>query len=361
MANLSASLAARGAEVSVVTCDRLFKAPGVVLPPHEIIEGIAVHRIPWHGSPRYPMAPGVFAHLRHADLVHVHGIDFFYDALAAGWLLHRRPMIVTTHGGFFHTQKFARIKRLWFRTLTRASALAYHAVVTCSEGDQARFREILPERAVMIENGVNLGKFAGTSSLAPQRRIVTIGRFAINKRLDRLLDMMVALRAEGAPWSLDVIGTAYDQSRQDVEALIAARGLGDVVHVHIGPADGEIAKIIGGASFFASASEYEGFGLVAVEAMSAGLVPVLHANAAYLALARRHGDVVTADFGDPQLAAQAMRRAWERFSADPLPLRARMIAAAGDHSWDQVTRRYIDVYERAVPGIARRLDAGAAP
>ncbi len=34
-----------------------------------------------------------------------HAVDFFFDALAWGKLFHGRPMVATTHGGFFHTPK----------------------------------------------------------------------------------------------------------------------------------------------------------------------------------------------------------------------------------------------------------------
>ncbi|MGO8586944.1 glycosyltransferase, partial [Rhizobium ruizarguesonis] len=77
--------------------------------PREDIDGIEVVRIPWSGTSRYPLAPQVFRHLADADLVHVHAIYFFFDALAWGRLLHGRPMIVTTHGGLFHTRKYATI------------------------------------------------------------------------------------------------------------------------------------------------------------------------------------------------------------------------------------------------------------
>jgi alpha-1,3-mannosyltransferase len=42
-------------------------------------------------------------HLRDADIVHVHAIDFFFDFL--GWTkpLHGKKLVVSTHGGFFHT------------------------------------------------------------------------------------------------------------------------------------------------------------------------------------------------------------------------------------------------------------------
>ena len=100
VANLCRQLPALGYRTRVVTLDRLFVEPHRTLPAHETIDGIEIVRIPWKGSSRYPVAPQVFRHLSDADLVHVHAIDFFFDALALGRVLHRKPMIATTHGAF---------------------------------------------------------------------------------------------------------------------------------------------------------------------------------------------------------------------------------------------------------------------
>lgn len=354
VANLGRQLVARGARVRVVTLDRLFKEPEHRLPPFETIDGIEVVRIPWRGSSRYPVAPSVFARLADADLVHVHGIDFFYDALALGWPLHRRPMVVTTHGGFFHTPKFARLKRIWFRTMTRASASAYRAVITCSEADQAMFARIVPDKAVLIENGVNIEKFSGAGAATARRRVVTIGRFSQNKRIDRLLDAMAVVARDTGDWHLDVIGTPYDISEDELRAEVAGRGLADCVFLHIRPSEADIAALLGSASLFASASEHEGFGLAAVEGMSAGLVPVLHGNEAYKALGRHHAGVVVTDFSAPQQAAAALRAADAAVENDPAGMRAAMMKAAGNYSWSAVSKRYVDIYDKVVPGLGLR-------
>lgn len=350
VANLGQQLLKRGLRVRIVTCNTLFKEPGRTLPAHEIIDGLEIVRIPWSGSSRYPVALGVFNQIRDADLVHVHGIDFFYDALALGWLFHRKPMVVTTHGGFFHTQKYRRIKDIWFQTLTRASAAPYRAVITCSQSDQALFSRIVGAKAHLLENGVNVDKFADLASRTARRRIITIGRFSVNKRLDRLLDMMVALKRVAPDWRLDIVGSPFDQSADDIACEIADRGLDATVSLHIGIDNEGIGALMGQASFFASASEYEGFGLVAVEAMSAGLVPILHPNDAYRNLARRHDGIRIADFANPEEAAAVTLSAYETLAADP-SLRASMLEGAQSHSWERMAGQYYDVYRRVLPDL----------
>lgn len=348
VANLSRLLMQRGFRVRVVTLDRLFQSRDRVLPEREVIDGVEVVRIPWKGSTRYPLAPGVFRHIGDADLIHVHGIDFFFDALAWTRPLHGKPMVATTHGGFFHTPKFAAIKRVWFRTVTRLSALAYRALLCCSRSDMALFSQIAAQRAVLVENGVDTAKFADLSSATPRRRIVTIGRFSVNKRLDRLFNAMQALQSLSPEWHLDVVGSPSDLSEEDLYGEIARRGLADHVTLHVGVDNAAVRRLFAQASLFASASEYEGFGLVAVEAMSAGLVPVLHPNDAYQVLAGQHPGISLADFSRPEESAARIERAYQDLLADPSGIRAEMMAAASVHAWESVADRYIDVYRRAL-------------
>ncbi|NKL34318.1 glycosyltransferase [Rhizobium leguminosarum bv. viciae] len=352
VANLARQTVRRGYRVRVVTLDSLFTAPEDKLPLREDIDGIEVVRIPWFGTSRYPLAPQVFRHLADADLVHVHAIDFFFDALAWGRLLHGKPMIVTTHGGFFHTRKYATIKKIWFQTLTRASAMAYRRVVCCSASDLKQFSEIVPD-SLLIENGADIGKFADTASRRAKPRIVTIGRFSVNKRIDHLLDAMAMLKTRDPEWHLDIVGAESDLSRADVEGAIESRHLSGRVTLHVSPENDTIRRIIAEASIFASASEYEGFGLVALEAMSAGLLPVLNANDAFATLAARHPVIMLADFTDPESAATAIEAAHQALSRQPDAVRAGLLDAARGYSWDIVAGRYIDLY-RSLDVVAAR-------
>lgn len=350
VSNLSRLLLKRGFRVRVVTLDRLFVDPGTRLPAHDVIDGVEVVRIPWKGSSRYPVAPQVFRHIADADLVHVHAIDFFFDALAWTRPFHGKPMVATTHGGFFHTKNYAAIKNVWFKTVTRLSASAYRSVVCCSQSDLDLFAQIAGRRSVLVENGVDNEKFAHLSSPVPQRRIITIGRFSVNKRLDRLFDTIYALNKIEPGWALDVVGSVSDHSEADIRNEIARRGLEGQVTLHVGLENAEVRKLIGRASLFASASEYEGFGLVAVEAMSAGLVPVLHTNDAYNALGNRHDGIFLADFARPEEAAAAVRKAFQYLSSDPEAVRNAMIDAAATHAWASVADRYAAIYEDTLRG-----------
>lgn len=336
----------RGHSVRVVTLDKVF-ATGEALSPRSSANGVEVVRVPFRGSTKYPIAPSVLAQLGPVDIVHVHGVDFFFDFLSATRALHRRPMIATTHGGFFHTRDLAVLKRIWFATLTRISTQGYQALVACSAADEALFRPLGREKLTLIENGVAIDRFE-TASPEPRKALVTLGRFSVNKRLDRLLDTFAALLRKDPDFTLSIIGAASDLGPEDVRRLAAERGIAGQVRVEANLSDTEINTHLAGSSLFVSASEYEGFGLVLVEALGAGLLPVVHQNVAFREFSHRHGGIVLANFGEPDAAADSILRTWQgRIDrGQGLMAEARRIAAA--FAWSAAAARYDEVYERAI-------------
>jgi alpha-1,3-mannosyltransferase len=346
--NLAARQKGRFASVRVLTLDRLFIDPDRRLPEDVILDGIPVHRIPFYGSSRYPLAPAVFSSLGQSDLVHVHAVDFFFDALALAKPLHRRKLVATTHGGFFHTEEGRGFKKVWFNTMTRLSSRLYDGIACCSNNDLEMFRQLAPSRTRLIENGVDLSKFHDSAASVPQKRLVTIGRFSVNKRLDRTLDALQCLVRADPAWQLDIIGSPSDLSTDDLRDLIAARNLEDHVHLHLGLSDGAVRDVLGGSSIFVSASEYEGFGIALIEALSAGLIPVAQPNTAFRALAERHPMVHLADFADPEKVAGTIVHAMAELVRTPVT-RQSAITSAGQHGWTAAAAEYDALY-RSVLG-----------
>ncbi|XBY43373.1 glycosyltransferase family 4 protein [Methyloraptor flagellatus] len=343
VAHLAREQLKAGWPVRIVTLDRLFRAPEVRLPAREVIDGIPVERIPWRGSSRYPFAPGVFRHLADADLVHVHAVDFFYDWLAFGRLLHGKPTVATTHGGFFHTVAHSRLKKLWFNGPTRLSTRLHDAVVACSASDAMTFAP-LGGRIVTIENGVDLSKFADAASATPVRTMVTIGRFSDNKRLDRLIATTAALVRRDPAWRLVICGAESDWTVARLGVLVREHGIETAVSIETGLDDAALAGRIATASLFVSASTYEGFGLALIEAMSAGLSPVVFPNASFRALAARHPTIALADYEDPAAAADAIETVFARLAADPAGMRAAAIAETVSYGWPRVAAEYAALY-----------------
>lgn len=337
VANLGREQVRSGCDVRVVTCDRLFSRPAQRLPRHDELDGIAIRRLPFYGSSRYPVVPALLSELGDAQIIHVHAIDSFFDALALTRFLHRRPLVATIHGGFFHTPRNARLKSIWFQGPTRLAALAYGALVGCSISDSERFSQIAGSRVTTIENGIDLQKFGGTASARRVKSIVTIGRFSSNKRLDRLIAAMAELGRRDPAWHLHIVGTSSDWTAADLKAACASNGAAQSITVHAELPDRDIVGIIRQSSFFLSASEFEGFGIALIEALSAGLIPVVHPNDSFKTLAARHSAIRLADFANPSAVADEVEAAWKN---QGLAVEADLSA----YAWSTVAARYRSVY-----------------
>lgn len=342
---------AAGLDVSVVTLDRLFSSRARPLPRRETIDGVPVERIPFFGSRRYPFALGVLRHLAGASLVHVHGIDFFFDFLAWTRPIHRRTMVATTHGGFFHTSFASALKRAWFGTVTRRSARRYAALVACSRQDEERFSRIsAPDRIVPIDNGVDLARFARVADRT-QDRMLYFGRFAANKGLGPLLAWFAAVRAIAPQWRLTIAGQPDGMTVTDLLDLIAAYGLDGAVEVLEAPSEADLAQLIRRASVFVSASWFEGFGLAPIEAAAAGLFPVLRRIPPFEATVDRLALGCLTEFEASAEAIRPVLDAIERWRRQPAEPRL------DGFGWDVAAGRYMRLYQQCLGIGSRRIGA----
>lgn len=344
-----------GLQAEVLTLNRRFQDLDTVLPSRDCVEDIPVRRIPFRGSRRYPVAPQVLSHVEDFDLVHVHGVDFFADFLSATAPWHRKPMVLTTHGGFFHTTFAQHLKRFYFKTITKSSLRNYRRVIACSENDAQTFRTIAGERVVAIENGVDIQKFRDVSSREYQPKIAYFGRFAAHKGILNLINAFVRVRHAIPDARLVLIGNDSDGMLRIIEAACADGWRDGSIKILTDRNDGEIADELSTCSFFASASQYEGFGLTLVEAMSAGLIPIANEIPSFEAILRRAGVGLLTNFDKPEVAAdnllRFMRASPERYTE----LRSAAIAAAAPYDWAQVEQLYRNEYERVVGHKTRTL------
>lgn len=346
-----------GIESDVLTLDREFQEWNTRLPEVDIVDGVPVRRIGFVGSKRYPIAPKVLSHIRSYDLVHVHGVDFFCDYLALTAVAHRKPLVITTHGGYFHTAFARKLKRLYFHIVTRGALKAYKRVIACSGSDAETFRAIAGARVVHIDNGVDIKKFAGASSLIFKPSFVCFGRIASHKGLDRAIDAIAQLRTRYPTVELQILGNdadgTLDRLRAEYEAYLQQGWL----KFKTGLGDNDIARTLAECSFFISASEYEGFGLALVEALSAGLIPVVSPIPSFdhIVAAAESGFIV--NFDDRAQAATQIASVVDDVKARYAELRTRAMASVQQYSWESVEKRIRTEYEDVL-GVRRRTILG---
>ncbi len=341
-------------EPSVLTLDRVFRSGEQKLAHAETIDGIQVRRLSYAGSERYPLCPQVLGALRGADLVHVHAIDFFFDYLAWTQALHRKPMIASTHGGFFHSPFAHRLKQLYFRSVTRLSALAYRRVIATSESDGEIFGQVVDaQRLRVIENGVNISKFDNDASPQLRPTLIYFGRWSVNKGILEMLDVMVALGAlqPETPWQLIIAGREYDLDAHTIRTQAELKGVSQRVRIVPQPSDALLRQQIAQASYFFCLSRHEGFGIAPIEGMSAGLIPLLRDIPPFRRLVEASGVGLVLTRASPVEQAtqilQQHQRQQARFGSYPNARDAACLAASA-YSWSDVSDHYTRQYDEVL-------------
>jgi alpha-1,3-mannosyltransferase len=352
---LSVALQQSGHTVRVATLRLLF-SNGAMAPAESVEAGLKVCRMRHWGPRRYPVAPGVIKAIRGYDLVHIHAIDFFVDYLSLLRLVHRIPMVISTHGGFFHTQQARTFKEMYFKTVTRRSLGGVGAVVCVSQHDRQMFERIVPpQRIRVIENGANIDGLWSLEKKPEPGLVLGVARLAENKRVPAVLEAMAVLKDSYPHLRLEWVGADFDGLRASLDRRVIELGLSGRVRFHGAVSRDVLHGLLQRAHLFVSASAYEGFGLSTIEAMSAATVVVVTAVGVHPEVVQDGVTGFLVDQDATRLSAQ-MERA--------LSLPAERLAAIGEQaraatrrfSWSRIALQYEQLY-REVLGTETRSAA----
>jgi len=352
---LSVALQHNRHTVQVATLRLLFST-GAMAPTESVEAGLAVRRMRHWGPRRYPVAPAALQAIRGYDLVHIHAIDFFVDYLSLLRLFHRIPLVVSTHGGFFHTQRARAFKEIYFKTVTRQSLGGVGAVVCVSQHDREMFGKIVsPQRLRVIENGANIDRFWSLKKKVEPGLILGISRLAENKRVEKVLEAMALLKHRYPGMRLEWVGADFAGLRAGLERRVDELGLSGRVRFHGAVSSEELYRLLERAHLFVSASSYEGFGLSTIEAMSAATVVVVTAVGA-------HPDIVQDGVSGLLIGRDATGLVGQMECVLSMP--AEKLASIGDaaraatkrFSWSQIAPKYEQLY-REVLDTGRRFEA----
>ncbi|RJT07984.1 glycosyltransferase family 4 protein [Halococcus sp. IIIV-5B] len=125
------------------------------------------------------------------------------------------------------------------------------------------------ERLTVIPNGVEYERYQRPDIDTEEGRLVVVGRLTKRKRQDRLIHAVRQLRDDGYDVRLDILGDGPMRDR--LERLIADLDLDAHVTMQGFVDEDEKFDLLNRAELFVFASTQEGFGIVLLEAMAAGL------------------------------------------------------------------------------------------
>ena len=312
---------------------------------------LAVWRLPLKGNRLLGVAPGLAEVARNFDLLHVHDPQLMAITASVALFGAGRPAVLSTHGGFHHTRRHAWAKALHSGLLFRPALARYRRVLASSRTDAELFSRF-SHRVELAENGVDVRKFSDVASRsqAPRDlcRWVYWGRMSRNKRLDLLIDLVARERMRGRPVSLLIVGEDFDGLRHDLEAQVGRLELKGAVRFDEAVDDGRLLERLADAGLFATASEYEGFGLTVIEAMSAGLAVLCRDMAPLNGFVRQGENGVLLAFDGSQ---DDEARVSALLDASPERLAALIRAnraVAESYGWEVAAPRYANVYNEVL-------------
>jgi glycosyltransferase involved in cell wall biosynthesis len=105
--------------------------------------------------------------------------------------------------------------------------------------------------------------------------VLFVGSIFNRRHVVDLIRAFAPLARAHADASLDIVGDNRSHPREDLRQTITAEGLDGQVRWHQYVTDAELHELYARARAFAFLSEYEGLGLTPLEALAAGVPPVL--------------------------------------------------------------------------------------
>lgn len=341
---LATQFAKRGHDVTVATSEE----PGA--PMRETKNGFAVRRFALQKRAGFRVPPAEYRRMvleETWDVVHLHGQRIWSTDFLYPYLRQRRSPLVFTAYGFAQWHRLDRkpvIDHAYYHVVL-PRALKHVARVTAStraERDDLIGFGVPAEKIALASVGYDPVDFTALPTgfrarhgLAPDERVLLYaGGFYANKRVDRLVEAAAGLDA-----TLVVLGTDADGSQAAVEAQAKERGtrlraLGRVPREDLLSAYRE-------SDLFVMASDFEGFGIVLLEALAAGLPFVSTPAGAAPDLAATGGGTLVADANEMRatigalLADDTKRREMGRKGAE----------GAKAWTWERVANDYLRIFE----------------
>lgn len=270
------------------------------------------------------------------------------------------PRVTAIHdlSFFARRQEFGLVHGLRRRAMARLSARVSRSILACSVFTKGEIRRHLGEDAAAKTEVVLLGpdddlppgpgREAARAALrldegAPY--IVTVGTVLRRRNVSTLVRAVALLREKHPAVRLGVVGENRSHPFEDVKALAASLGCESAVQVSGFVSDELVACHYAAADVAVFLSEYEGFGLPTLEAMSRG-VPTLIANRGSLNELFSNGALVVEP--DETLVADALARVLSD-SVTSADLREAGREAAKDFSWERAAEQTLAVLEKAAP------------
>lgn len=356
--SLAHEQAAQGHAVEIMVFDACTRG-NEKLPAREKAGNVLVHRVPAAGYSFYPTPPEkiLVEKAREMDIVHIHGVGSWLDTLTRNTEKFSAKLILTTHGGFFHTPQRRLLKWVYAHFfLPRAwNKLDGVTFVSSSDAEKFSFMQNNTVPREIIANGISEDYFSLSLQKKDANMLVFVGRLSKNKRVDNLIRAFAvfAQHPSAAGVELHIIGKDWEGIQSELMEVAQHEGVASRVFFHGEVSESEKFEWMERAGYMVSASEYEGFGIGIIEGMAAGCIPVLNTIPPFQEFSSG-GRGVIVPFENAHTAGEKMAHYWNATREKSLSIRNDCRAYARTFSWKIIAQKYEEFYSRILH--AKRME-----
>jgi glycosyltransferase involved in cell wall biosynthesis len=253
------------------------------------------------------------------------------------------PMVVAIHDVSYaaHTEWFGWREGARRRLLTKISARRAARVLTISE---------FSKREIVRHLGVDGSKIAVTypgvtampraEDAGTHAVVLYVGSVFSRRHVPELVAGFARLAERHPSARLEIVGDNRTTPRVDLDAVVRASGAAGRIQVRSYVSDEELHRLYRSARAFAFLSDYEGFGLTPIEALSAGIPPVVLDTP--VAREIYGGAAIHVARPEPALIASALERALFDES-ERTRVREAAASVLGRYSWEECAHRTLQI------------------
>lgn len=283
------------------------------------------------------------------DVVHIHGFGRFTSSYSLKFLKNKIPTIFTAHG-FFHTKENSLIKKLhnvYFKNLICNAN--YCTALTDLEVKIYRNLGVKEDHIKVVPNGINLKDYSKKfdkkslnkkylEGLDLNLPILTfVGRLHKSKGVDSILKAIKPLNT-----NFLIIGKDAG-AKKDLLELSNKLEIDHRVKFLDNVSDEDLAGLYSLSDLFILYSEWEGFGIVLLEAMASGTPVIVRNKGAmpYLVKNGWNGYVVDSE--------ENLKNRIEYILSDKkelVELGKNSKEFTKDYDWKNVTNKYLELYSK---------------
>jgi len=285
------------------------------------------------------------------DLIHIHGYGRFASDFSLKFLRNKKPTIFTAHG-FFHSKQYSFFKKLHDNTLGKSIKYAkYCTALTKLDFKEYLHREVKKERIIEIPNGVDLKKFFKVTKKEVEQFkskfglkkdfILYVGRIHQSKGLQYVIEAIKDLDTK-----FIIVGKDAGYKKELKEKIENLRISKKVIFTG-NLNEKELLSAYKASKTFVLFSEWEGFGLVVIEAMAAGTTVITSDRGALPFLIKDNQNGMISKYPNVKELESKIRDSLKK-NTKIHQIEKNAKEFSKKFSWEKVAMDYVQLYNKAI-------------